>query len=181
MARPAASKLKKIKLIALDVDGVMTDGGIIIGSDGTEYKRFDVKDGSGIALARHVGKKIAVISGRYSKVIELRAAELKIDAVYQHVIVKMEAYEELKEKFGLKDEEICFIGDEIIDMPVMEKCGFSSAPADAVAEAKKSADYICVSKGGCGCVRETIELVLKAQGLWDKAIARYLRYEKPIF
>lgn len=180
MASGLSAKLKKIKFFVLDVDGVLTDGGIIIGSDGTEYKKFDVKDGSGIALARHVGMKFAILSGRFSKVIDLRAAELKIDAVFQNVLVKMEAYNELKERFCLKDEEICFVGDEIIDIPVMEKCGFSSAPADAVAEAKKAADHICKSKGGRGCVRETIEMVLKAQGLWKKAIARYLRYEKPV-
>jgi|ERR1035437_27601 3-deoxy-D-manno-octulosonate 8-phosphate phosphatase (KDO 8-P phosphatase) len=175
------AKLKKIKFFVLDVDGVLTDGGIIIGSDGTEYKKFDVKDGSGIALARHVGIKFAILSGRFSKVIELRAAELKIDAVYQNILVKMEAYDDLKNKFCLKDEEICFVGDEIIDIPVMEKCGFASAPADAVAETRKTADYVCKSKGGRGCVRETVEMVLKAQGLWQKAIARYLRYEKPVF
>lgn len=164
----------------LDVDGVLTDGGIIIGSDGTEYKKFNVKDGSGIGLAHHVGMKFAIVSGRSSKVIELRAAELKIEAVYQNILVKMEAYADLKEKFCLKDEEICFIGDEIIDIPVMDICGFASAPSDAVFETKKTADYVCKSSGGQGCVRETIEMVLKSQGLWEKAIARYLRYEKPL-
>lgn len=174
-------KLKKIKLFVLDVDGVLTDGGIILGSDGAEYKKFDVKDGSGIALARHVGLKFAVISGRYSKVIDLRAAELKIDAVYQNVSVKMEAYEDLKVKFCLKDADICFVGDEIIDVPVMEKCGFAAAPVDAAVETKKASDYVCKSSGGRGCVREIIEMALKSQGLWQKAIARYLRYEKPVF
>ncbi|MEI7542408.1 MAG: HAD hydrolase family protein [bacterium] len=180
MQAKISAKLRKIKCFVLDVDGVLTDGGIIIGSNGTEYKKFDVKDGSGIALARHVGMKFAIISGRYSKVIQIRATELKIDAVYQNILVKIDAYNNIKDKFCLKDEEICFVGDEIIDIPVMEKCGFAFAPADAVLETRQTADYVCKSSGGHGCVRESIEMVLKSQGLWGKAIARYLRYEKPI-
>jgi 3-deoxy-D-manno-octulosonate 8-phosphate phosphatase (KDO 8-P phosphatase) len=174
-----AAKLKKIKLIVLDVDGVLTDGGIIIGSDGTEYKFFNVKDGSGISLARHVGIKFAIISGRFSRVIGLRAKELKIEAVYQDVMVKAESYEELKKKFGFDDGEICFMGDEIIDIPVFKKCGFSAAPADAVHEVKKAADYVCKKNGGRGCVREVIDMILKTQGTWGRAVDRYLRHEKP--
>ncbi len=172
------SAVKKIKFIMLDVDGVLTDGGIIIGSDGTEYKNFDVKDGTGMALGRYAGIKFGIMSGRYSKVIAHRAKELKCDVVYQHVLVKIEAYEKFKKDHGYSDDEICFVGDEIIDVPPMEACGFSAAPGDSVAEAKKAADYICRSKGGRGAVRETIELILKTQGLWQKAIARYLRHEK---
>lgn len=179
MKKKPAGVLKRIKLIVLDVDGVLTDGGIIIGSDGTEYKAFSVKDGSGISLARHAGIKFAIISGRYSKVIDLRAKELKIDEVYQDVMVKAEAYEDLKKKFGLADAEICFIGDEIIDIPVFKKCGFSAAPADAVEEAGRAADYICKKKGGRGCVREVTDMILKAQGKWDGAVDRYLSHEKP--
>lgn len=175
-----AAKLKKIKLIALDVDGVLTDGGIILSSDGAEMKKFDVKDGSGISLARHVGLKFAIISGRYSKVIAMRARELKIGAVYQDVIEKMKAYRNMKKKFGLNDTEICFVGDEIIDLPVFEKCGFSAAPADAVDEVREAADYVCKKNGGRGCVREVINMILKTQGLWKTAVNRYLRYEKPV-
>jgi 3-deoxy-D-manno-octulosonate 8-phosphate phosphatase (KDO 8-P phosphatase) len=181
MKTALTAKIRKIKFIALDVDGVLTDGGIIIAGDGSELKRFDVKDGSGISLARHVGLKFAVISGRYSKVITLRAKELKIKAVYQGVIEKLKAYNKMKKKFKLKDDEICFIGDEIIDLPVFEKCGFSAAPADAVAEIKAAADYVCKKSGGRGCVREVINMILKSRGLWQKAVNRYLRYEKPIF
>lgn len=171
-------KLKRIKMIVLDVDGVLTDGGIIIGSDGTEYKSFNVKDGSGISLGRHAGIRFAIISGRFSPVIGLRAKELKIEEVYQDAMVKAESYDELKAKFGYKDREICFIGDEIIDIPVFRKCGFSAAPADAVNEAKKAADYICKKKGGRGCVREVIDMVLKTQGKWSRAVNRYLGNEK---
>lgn len=178
MTASLKSRLKKIKFVMLDVDGVLTDGNIIIGSDGTEYKNFSVKDGTGMTLGRCVGLKFGIISGRYSKVIELRARELKCDALYQDVLVKIEAYEDFRKKTGLKDEEICFIGDEIIDIPVMEKCGFSAAPGDAVARAKKAADYVCELPGGGGAAREVIDLILDAQGLTQKAIDRYIRHEK---
>ncbi|HDQ26741.1 MAG TPA: hypothetical protein ENN43_08375 [bacterium] len=167
-------RFKKIKLIALDVDGVLTDGGIIIGSDGTEYKRFDVKDGTGISLGRHGGLKFAVISGRHCETIGLRAKELKIGEVYQGCMEKKRAYEELKKKYGLKDSQVCFIGDEIIDLPVMLSCGLAAAPKDAAAEVKKAAHFISSAEGGKGCVREIIEKVLKSSGLWEKAVARYL-------
>jgi 3-deoxy-D-manno-octulosonate 8-phosphate phosphatase (KDO 8-P phosphatase) len=181
MKASLVSKMKKIKLIALDVDGVLTDGSIIICSCGCELKRFDVKDGSGMALARHVGIKFAIISGRYSKVITLRAKELKVGAVYQDVIEKIKAYNKMKKKFSLKDAEICFIGDEIIDLPIFHKCGFSAAPSDAVEEVKAAADYVCKKPGGRGAVREVINMILKSQGLWQKAVNRYLRYEKPVY
>jgi len=180
LSSKAAGKIKKIKLIALDVDGVMTDGGIIIGSDGTEFKTFQVKDGTGVTLGGYAGLKFAVISGRYSKVIDTRAKELKIDAVYQDVMEKIKVYEDIKKKFGMKDENICFVGDDVIDIPVMENCGFAAAPADAAAEVKAEADYICAARGGKGCVREVVEIILKKQGLWDRALRRYLRYEEPV-
>jgi 3-deoxy-D-manno-octulosonate 8-phosphate phosphatase (KDO 8-P phosphatase) len=178
MRAAAAKKLKDIKFVMLDVDGVFTDGSIIIGSDATEYKSFSVKDGTGITLGRYAGLKFGIISGRYSKVIEYRAAELKCEAVYQDVQEKIKAYDDFRKKSGYGDAEICFVGDEIIDVPVMEKCGFSAAPADAVKQAKDAADYICGALGGKGAVREVVELILNAQGLMQKAVNRYLRHEK---
>lgn len=179
MKRQIINKLKKIKFIILDVDGVLTDGKIIIGSDKTEYKNFNVRDGTGVTLGHYAGLKFAIISGRYSKVISIRAKELGIDHVFQNVAEKIKSYENLKRKLKLKDDEICFIGDEIIDIPIMEKCGFSAAPADCVKEIKKYADYICSNKGGEGCAREIIEMVIKARGQWKKTLLKYLRrYEK---
>jgi 3-deoxy-D-manno-octulosonate 8-phosphate phosphatase (KDO 8-P phosphatase) len=179
LKKSITDRIKKIKLVALDVDGVMTNGGIILGSDGNEYKTFQVKDGTGITLGRYAGLKFAIISGRYSKVIDVRAKELMIDVVYQDVMEKIKVYDDIKEKFKLRDENICFVGDDVIDIPVMEKCGFAAAPDDAVHEVRKTADYICEKAGGDGCVREVMELILKKQGLWDRALKRYLRYEKP--
>ncbi|MFP4466486.1 MAG: KdsC family phosphatase [Candidatus Goldiibacteriota bacterium] len=178
MMGQAPDNILKIKLFILDVDGVLTDGGIIIGSNGEEYKKFNVKDGGGISIARKAGFKFAIISGRYSKVIDVRAKELKIDMVYQGAARKTDAYEDIKKKTGLKDSEICFIGDEIIDIPAMQTCGFSSAPKDAVREAKETADYVCETGGGGGCVREVIEMVLKKQKLWTDAVKRYLGNEE---
>ncbi|HRU39577.1 MAG TPA: HAD hydrolase family protein [Candidatus Goldiibacteriota bacterium] len=179
MNRKTADVLKKVRMVCVDVDGVLTDGGIIIASDGSELKRFDVKDGTGISLGHYGGLEFSIISGRYSKVIDIRAKELKIRTVYQGAVEKISAYEDLKKKTGFKDGEICYIGDEIIDLPVFEKCAFSAAPSDAVPEVKKAADYVCKKPGGKGCVREVIDIILKASGRWEKAVSGYLRYEKP--
>ncbi len=177
MRKNLKDKLKKIKYIFLDVDGVLTDGKIIVGSDNTEYKNFDVKDGVGIFIAQKMGINFAILSGRYSKVIELRAKELNIDIVYQNLMKKIEAYNEIKQKYKLKDEEICFIGDDLIDVPVMKKCGFSVAPQDSCDEVKKISHYICKKKGGEGCVREFVEVLLKAKGIWKESISWYINRE----
>ncbi len=178
MKKGAVLKAKKIKLIILDVDGVMTDGGIITGSGKGEYKRFEVKDGTGFALGRLSGLKFAIISGRFSGSITTRAKELKIRVVYQGVDFKINAYKKIKKRFGLRDSEICFMGDELIDLPVLEKCGFAAAPADAVPEVKKAADMVTGKAGGRGCVREAVEFILKKKGLWEKAVKRYMGNEK---
>ena len=170
-------KLSKIKLVCLDVDGVLTNGGIIIGSNNTEFKQYNVKDGTGISLGRHAGLQFAIISGRHSEAIEIRAKELKIPHVYQGALNKLSPYQDIKKKLKLDDAEVCFIGDEIIDIPVMRRCGFAAAPADSADEAKKEADYVCKKNGGHGCVREVIDMVLKARGLWDAAVKGYLNDE----
>ncbi|MCX7698259.1 MAG: HAD hydrolase family protein [Candidatus Goldbacteria bacterium] len=175
MKKQLLKKLKKIKLVIFDVDGVLTDGKIVIGSDKTEYKNFNVRDGTGVTLGHYAGLIFAIISGRYSEVITIRAKELGIKYVYQNVIEKIKAYEHLKKRIGLKDEEICFLGDEVIDIPIMEKCGFSAAPSDCIKEIKPYADYICKNKGGEGCAREVIDLIIKARGLWKKTLSLYLR------
>ncbi|MEI7640304.1 MAG: HAD hydrolase family protein [bacterium] len=169
------SKIKKITFIILDVDGVLSDGSIIIASDGTEIKSFNVRDGAGVALAQYVGIKFAIITGRASKAITLRAKELKIDDLHQDIMEKAKTYEEIKIKHGLKDENICYVGDDVIDLPVFKRCGFSACPKDAVKEVAVLADYVCKIKGGRGCVREVIEVILKKQGLWEKALRKYLR------
>ncbi len=165
---------KKIKLFIMDVDGVLTDGSITYTSSGEEIKTFNVKDGLGLNLLSEVGIKTAIITGRKSVVVERRAKELKIDDVIQGKIRKLESYESLKEKYNLKDEEVLFIGDDIIDLPVLKKVGISVCVADAVEEVKAVCSYITQKKGGEGAVREVIEKLLKLRGEYETAVEKFL-------
>jgi len=155
--------LKKIKLLILDVDGVLTDNGVYIGSDGNEYKKFNIQDGFGIYLVQKAGVRVALLSGRYSKSTEYRAQELKILHVYNGYTDKLKAYEELKEKLLFKDEEIAFVGDDLPDIPVLKNVGVPVTVANAQPEVKKIAEYVTKTPGGHGAVREIINLILKAK------------------
>ena len=159
--------LKKIKCVAMDVDGVLTDGRIIIDSKGVETKNFDVQDGFGIVFLKKCGIKTAILSARKSGVIAHRAKDLKIDKVYVGVFPKLSAYERMLKELKVLDEEVCFIGDDLADLGVMYRCGVSVAVANAVSEVKQIADYVTVRPGGRGAVREVVELILQAQGHWD--------------
>ena len=158
--------LKKIKVVVMDVDGVLTDGRIIIDSNGVETKNFDVQDGFGIVFLKKCGLKTAIISARESGVVAHRARDLKIDKVYVGVYPKISAYESVLEEFKVLDEEVCFIGDDLADMLVMRRCGVAVAVANAVFEVKQIADYVTSKRGGEGAVREVIEMILQAQGHW---------------
>lgn len=161
-------KAKKIKLLILDVDGVLTDGSIILDNNGNEFKKFHVRDGHGVKMLNKAGIKTAIITGRSSKVVERRADELGIADVHQGVFEKISVYEELLQKYKHKDENIAFMGDDIIDMELFKRAGLSAVPADADEEAKKWADFISTKGGGRGAVREFTDLILKYSGLWDK-------------
>ena len=150
-----------VKLIVLDVDGVLTDGSIIYDSEGREYKIFNVKDGYGIVTAVRRGIKVVVISGRNSPIVERRCRELGITEIFQGVSDKLKVYEEVKEKYGLKDSEVAAMGDDIPDIPILERVGFSGAPADAVPEVKKVVKLVTSLPGGKGAVREFIDYLLK--------------------
>ncbi len=168
-------RAKKIKLLIMDVDGVLTDGRIVLDENGNELKFFNVRDGHGIVLLHRIGVETAIITGRQSKIVERRAKELSIPYVYQKVFDKLEVYEELKNRLSLKDEEIAYIGDDVVDIPIMRRVGFSVSVADAHEEVKRVAHYITSKPGGKGAVREVAELIIKAKGLWDKVMERYLR------
>lgn len=159
-------KARKIKLLLLDVDGVLTDGGIYIDARGIEIKRFDVRDGQGITLLRRGGIAVGFITGRSSKGVRVRARELGVRIVYQGVQSKAEAYRLIKQKSRLKDESIAYVGDDIADIPVLRQTGLAIAVRDAWAKAKRHADYVTKADGGHGAVREVSELLLKAQDLW---------------
>ncbi|MAD51083.1 MAG: HAD-IIIA family hydrolase [Candidatus Marinimicrobia bacterium] len=155
---------KKVKLIISDVDGVWTDGAIYKGKDGLELKRFCVTDGGGVVLARTAGLKLALISGRKSEATAERAAELQIDDVYNGTLNKIPPYEELKKKYNLSDNEIAYVGDDMIDIPVMEQVGLPIATDNASEVCKAVAVHVTEKAGGHGAFREAVEWILSEQG-----------------
>ncbi|MFA5355005.1 MAG: HAD-IIIA family hydrolase [Thermodesulfovibrionales bacterium] len=164
---------KLIKLLVLDVDGVLTDGSIILDNEGNEFKSFHVRDGHGIKMLGKAGIPVAIITGRYSKVVERRAHELGISEVYQKCHIKTVAYEELLAKTGVSDSEVAYIGDDVVDIPLFKRVGLPVAVADADDEAKAEAALITQARGGRGAVREICELLMKAQGKWEGIISDY--------
>lgn len=166
-------RLADIRLLLLDVDGVMTDGGIIYDGNGVETKTFNVKDGHGIKMLQRYGIQVGIITGRTSAVVAIRARELGIDLLYQGVLKKLESYADVKQKTGLNDDQIAYMGDDIIDVPVMRRVIFAAAPSDAMMEARKAAHYVASSIGGKGAVRELCDLILKGRGFWSEVETRY--------
>ncbi len=163
-------KLKKIKMIISDVDGVLTDGSVYKGSNGLEMKKFSVEDGAGVAFARAVGINIALLSGRYSEATQARADELKIEDVYNGTLNKLPPYEELKKKYNLEDDEIAYLGDGLIDLIIMEKVGIPISVDNGHELVKKSAVFVTEKPGGSGALREAIEWIIKGQDQYDNAI-----------
>lgn len=166
-------RLKNIRLLILDVDGVMTDGRIIFDSNGVESKFFNVKDGHGIKMVQRAGIEVGIISGRQSQVVTNRAAELGINFVYQKSLDKLTPYREILVKTGLDDSQVAFMGDDVIDIPIMRRVGFAAAPADAVSDVLPHVHYIARNRGGWGAVREVCDLLLKGLDKWDEITARY--------
>lgn len=156
-------RAKRIKMIIMDVDGVLTDGRIILGSKGEELKNFYVQDGEGISLARERGLILVFISSRKSKVVERRAEELEIEEIHQDASKKIEVYDGLLRKYGLKDGEVAYIGDDLGDIPPLRKAGLAISPANGVEEVKDIVHYVTRAFGGRGAVREAIDLILKAK------------------
>ncbi len=166
--------VKDIKIVIIDVDGVLTDGTIYIDAHGAETKGFNILDGTGISYLHRVGIKTAIISGRTSKAVIHRAKELNIVDVYQGVVNKLEAYKEIREKYGLRDEEVCYIGDDLIDLPVLYRVGFPVTVANASPVVKREAAYVTKARGGFGAVREVAEMIIKYQDKWHLIMKRYL-------
>lgn len=167
--------LKNIKLLLLDVDGVLTDGRITYNSDGTETKAFDVKDGHGLKMLQRAGIKVGIITGRKSSVVEHRAQELGINILYQGALDKLVPFQEILEKHSVKEDEIAYVGDDIVDLPILQRVGFSATVADAIPEVKERVDYIAERAGGKAAVREICDLILKEAGLWDDVTAKYFQ------
>lgn len=166
-------RAKKIKLLLLDVDGVLTDGRIIYDSRGHELKFFDVHDGLGVYLLKKQGIKTILITAKGSKAIRPRARDMQVEAVYENITPKSIVYEEILKKYNLKDEEICFVGDDLVDLCLMKRAGFAISVSNACPEIKEASHYITQRDGGRGAVREVAELILKTQDKWYKAIEPY--------
>lgn len=166
-------KIRCIKLLILDVDGVLTDGRIIIDDLGNETKNFDVRDGHGLKLLMKYGIDVVLLTGRKSKVVEYRAKELDVTEVHQNAKNKVEVLEDILRKRKIKGDSVAYVGDDIVDVPVFSKVGFSVAVADAVIYAREAADYITEKRGGRGAVREICEMILKAQGKWEEIVSKY--------
>lgn len=173
----AIDRAKKIKLVIFDVDGVLTDSGIYIGEHGEIFKAFNCRDGFGITIAQKFGIKTAIITGRESVCTANRARELGISVVKQGQTNKRNAYKEIKAEFNLDDEEIAYVADDVIDLPVFVQVGFRAAVGDAKPEVKERAHFIAENPGGRGAVREVMEFILKVQGKWAEIIRQYTTVE----
>jgi 3-deoxy-D-manno-octulosonate 8-phosphate phosphatase (KDO 8-P phosphatase) len=161
----------RIQLLIMDVDGVLSDGGLVYGDDGAELKPFYVRDGVAVKMWRQAGKRAAILTGRSSQTVARRGAELSIDLVMQGADDKLAAFGQLLAGQELQPEQAAYVGDDLPDVPVLRACGLAVAVADACFEARAAAHIVTRADGGRGAVRETIELVLRAQGLWPKTVA----------
>jgi 3-deoxy-D-manno-octulosonate 8-phosphate phosphatase (KDO 8-P phosphatase) len=162
-----------IELLVVDVDGVLTDGGIIHANSGDEQKQFHVRDGSALKMWRFAGKSAALITGRSSRLVEVRAAEVGIDPVIQGAAEKLPAYRQLLASGNWRPEQVCFVGDDVPDLPLVRHCGLAVAVADACPEVRAEAHHVLTAPGGRGAVRQAIELILRVQGKWQTIVERF--------
>ncbi|BBN59824.1 KdsC family phosphatase [Hydrogenovibrio marinus] len=168
-------KAAKIKLLILDIDGVLSDNKLYYGDNGIEYKSFHTRDGHGMVMLQQSGIEIGIITGRKSPLIDKRMKDLKVKHVYQGVPDKLPTFLKLVEELGLDLSEIAYMGDDILDLPILTRVGLAACPKNADTEVPQHVHYVSRFNGGEGCVREMCELLLKSQGLWQKHIDFYLR------
>ena len=169
----AAEKAAGVRLFLTDVDGVLTDGGIVFDSDGREIKRFHVRDGHGIKMLQRAGVEVGIITGRTSEVVSVRARELGISIVRQGSTDKVATWREILAEKGLSPRETAYVGDDIVDLPLLREVGFSASVSDAEDYVRDAADFVSSRQGGRGAVREIIEFLLKSGGAWEKVSSRY--------
>ncbi len=169
------SRASRVKLLLFDVDGVLTDGSVIVHADGSESKTFGIRDGIALVWARRAGLTVGLLSARHSPTTPHRAAQLGIALVYQGVSSKVETYEQILTEQGLTDADVAYMGDDVVDLAVLSRVGLSAAPADAVAEVHERVHWVSAAGGGRGAVRELVELVLRAQARWNPIVEAYLR------
>ncbi len=167
-------KIQPVRLFLMDVDGTLSDGRLHYSADWIESKAFDVRDGFGIWLLHSVGVQTGIVTGRLSRIVEERARELEIPFVFQGRFRKDEVLDEIRKRHDFRDEEIAFIGDDLFDLPLLNRVGFSAAPADAHPEVRKRVDFVSELKGGRGAVREVCELIIKAKSKWESVLKMFL-------
>jgi len=167
-------KAANIRLVIFDVDGVLTDGSLYIGDDGQEYKAFHSKDGHGMVMLQQSGVEIAIITGRTSQVVEHRMANLGITHIYQGKLEKLPAYEELRKKLGISPEETAYVGDDVVDLPVMRRVGLAIAVQDAHPLVRQHSHWQTPSTGGRGAARDVCEMLMEAKGVLHDELGRYL-------
>jgi 3-deoxy-D-manno-octulosonate 8-phosphate phosphatase (KDO 8-P phosphatase) len=168
-------KASRVRLVVFDVDGVLTDGSLYLGDDGQEYKAFHSRDGHGMAMLREAGVEIGIITGRTSQVVVHRMASLGIEHVYQGRREKLPAFEDLLSKLGFSADEVAFVGDDVVDLPILVRAGLAIAVADAHPLVLRHAHWQTPSRGGRGAARDVCELILEARGQLDALLRRYLR------
>jgi len=167
-------KAARIRLLIFDVDGVLTDGSLFVGDDGQEYKAFNSRDGHGIKMLQRYGVEIAIITGRTSQVVEHRMANLGITHIYQGKLDKLPAYEELREKLGISAEETAYVGDDVVDLPVMRRVGLAIAVQDAHPLVRQHSHWQTPNTGGRGAARDVCEMLMEAKGVLQDELERYL-------
>jgi 3-deoxy-D-manno-octulosonate 8-phosphate phosphatase (KDO 8-P phosphatase) len=165
--------MANIRLLLLDVDGVLTDGRIIYDNNGIESKAFNVRDGHGLKMLQRAGVRVGIITGRESAIVAHRAQELGIEFVYQGAKNKLLPYEQILAQTGCSDDEVAYVGDDLVDLPILRRVGCSFTVADGSADIKPYVDYVTVNGGGCGAVREICDMLLRSIGRWDEITARY--------
>jgi YrbI family 3-deoxy-D-manno-octulosonate 8-phosphate phosphatase len=167
------ARCRPIELILSDVDGVLTDGGVIFDNQGIEIKRFHIRDGLGIKLWQRAGHHFGIVTGRASHIVQLRAVELGVDTVRQGIDDKLPAVKQILSERKLSPEQMCYVGDDLPDLPVLRHAGLAVGVGDGCEELHRAAHYVTKAHGGRGAVREVIELILKAQGRWDDLLQKY--------
>ncbi len=168
------STAARIRLVLFDVDGVLTDGKILLHADGTESKRFDIRDGTAIVWAQRCGMTVGMLSARMSAATTQRAAQLGVTLVHQGVASKLDTYEQIVDDLRMDDGQVAYMGDDVLDLPVLGRVGLAAAPADAAEEVRSRVHWVSRARGGDGAARELVELLLREQGRWDALVASYL-------
>ena len=169
----AVQRASRVSLLLIDVDGVLTDGRIVYAEHGDELKCFDVQDGAGLVFWNRVGLQSAIITARKSRLVKRRAKEMRVDFLAQGCLLKLPFYERVLKRFRVSDEQVCAIGDDLMELPILRRVGFAVAVPNAVDEVKHASHYVTQRAGGHGAVREVVDLLLKAKGLRDQVLQRY--------